>query len=69
MLNKLVKNHLKSMEHEIKLLESISHPGVIKYIESLQNNKIIYVVMEYFEGKQLFDMIIEKVEDTGKSIF
>lgn len=53
------------MQKEIKILESIQHPGVINYLESIQSDKIIYIVMEHFQGKPLFDMITEKVESTG----
>lgn len=53
------------MQKEIKILESIKHPGVINYLESIQSDKIIYIVMEHFKGKPLFDMITEKVESTG----
>lgn len=32
-------------------------------MESYENDKLIYIVMEHYEGKQLFDMIVDRVDD------
>lgn len=49
----------------MKQLEQLDHPNIVKYIESYENEKTMYIVMEYFDGKQLYDMITEKVENNG----
>jgi len=40
----------------------LDHPHIAKYIESYENEKTVYIVMEYFNGKQLYEIITEKVE-------
>jgi len=47
---------------EVKSLETLEHPNMWKYLESYETEKTIYIVMEYFKGTQLFDLIIQKVE-------
>lgn len=49
----------------MKQIEALDHPNVVKYIESYENEKTMYIVMEYFQGMQLFDMITDRVEKNG----
>lgn len=62
---KQIKSHYKKLIKEVKQLEALDHPNVSKYIESYENEKTIYIVMEFFEGKQLFDMITDRVSNRG----
>jgi len=39
-------------------LTSISHPCVISYYDVYENDSNIYLIMEYFKGKQLLDLMI-----------
>ncbi|CAI2365374.1 unnamed protein product [Moneuplotes crassus] len=50
---------------EVKILEKLDHPNMCTYIESYETEKTIYIVMEYFEGTQLFDLMIQRVESKG----
>jgi serine/threonine protein kinase len=50
---------------EVKQIEMLNHPNLANYIESYENERTIYIVMEYYQGKQLFDMITEKIEMNG----
>jgi len=36
----------------------IDHPTLLKYYELYENDLNFYLVMEYFEGQQLLDVII-----------
>ena len=38
----------------------MDHPYVTTYIESFQDEKYIYIIMEYCTGKELFEHILEK---------
>ena len=45
---------------EIAILHTLDHPSIVKYFETYDDNKFIYLVMEYIEGQQLFDKISQK---------
>lgn len=48
------------MELELQVLYKLDHPYVIQYIESFQDEKYIYIVMEFCEGKELLTILEEK---------
>ena len=41
------------MDFELKVLYKLDHPFVIDYIESFQDEKYTYIVMEFCSGKEL----------------
>ena len=45
---------------EIKILQSISHPNVIKLYEVIDTAQAIFMIMEYAAGGELFDYIVSK---------
>jgi len=52
---------LSTMEREVKLLQSLDHPYIVKLVESfVQPGVAMYLVMELVKGGDLFDSIIEK---------
>jgi len=42
---------------EIRILNKLDHPNIVKYFETYNDVKYIYLVMEYVKGKTLFDII------------
>jgi serine/threonine protein kinase len=50
--------------NEFKLTSTIIHPNIISSIDIFENNfkGEIYVVMDYIEGKELIDILNEKVK-------
>ena len=42
---------------EVTTLNDLDHPNIVKYFETYNDHKYIYLVMEYIKGKQLFDKI------------
>ena len=48
---------------EIKILKKIDHPNIIKYMETYENKKYMYIVMEYCPGGELFEVIANKAKD------
>ena len=48
---------------EIKVLERIDHHSIVKYIETFQDEKFFYVIMELCEGEELFQMISQRIQE------
>jgi len=53
---KLVDN-IDCIMEEVAILHTLDHPNIVKYFETYDDNKYIYLVMEYISGGQLFDKI------------
>lgn len=56
---KKIKN-MAQFRTEITILQTLDHPNVIKMYEYFEDNDQIYLVLEKWEGGELFDRIIEK---------
>lgn len=59
------KNKVKNpsrFKNEIDIMKELDHPNVIKLFETFEDARYVYLVMEYCEGGELFDKII----DAGK---
>jgi calcium-dependent protein kinase len=54
---KLTDEMLAKIKDEIKIVQILDHPNIVKYLETFENDKYIYLVMEYLEGGELFDRI------------
>jgi carbon catabolite-derepressing protein kinase len=46
-------------EQEIRLLEMLHHPNIVRIVEVIYDAQIIYVVMEYCEGGELFQYLVD----------
>ena len=55
------------VQREIKLLEDLNHPHVIKYFTSFEENGNFYIVIEYINGGSLEDLY-KDVRKEGKYI-
>ena len=71
---KLMESQLKkSLFKEIEILKTISHPNIIKLYDVLEDEKHIYLVMEYISGGSLQQHLRIKskklTEDDAKRIF
>ena len=54
--NKL-KRHIKVIREEVKILTKLDHPNIVKYYETYEDQKYMYLVMEHCSGGELFDKI------------
>lgn len=51
---------------EVAVLNKLDHPNIVKYIETYNDYKFIYLVMEYIKGKQLFKYLAEQTDHSEK---
>ena len=48
------------IKREIKILSMMDHPNIIKTYKISENEKNYYIIMEYCDGGELFNYIVEK---------
>jgi len=65
--NKL-KDNIASIMEEVAILNKLDHPNIVKYYETYDDAKYIYLVMEYISGMQLFDKITHQKNQTFDEI-
>jgi len=56
------KRYMKPIEiyqqrREIEVLKMCQHPNIVGLIDLFENSDYYYIVLEYMEGKDLFDYI------------
>jgi calcium-dependent protein kinase len=56
---KKIKNKSR-FEDEVKILQTLDHPNVLKLYEYFVDAKNVYLVTELCKGGELFDMIVEQ---------
>lgn len=67
-------NRQRSVRREIKLLQKMSHPNIVKIYEAFETDDNVYLVMEYVGGGSLHSYIREQhnrrlEENDAKRIF
>ena len=50
--------------NEIEILNTLDHPNIVKYYETYDDKKFIYLTMEFIKGKMMFDKITEAENQT-----
>ena len=50
-------------------MRKADHPNVIKLHQDIDTTKILYLILEYAAGGELFDKIVEETRFTGKRNF
>ena len=65
------KEDLVRIKREIKILLMMDHPNIIKTYKISENPKNFYIIMEYCNGGELFNYIVEKekLEENEASMF
>jgi calcium-dependent protein kinase len=56
---KLTEKAIAEIKDEIQILQTLDHPNIIRYLETFENEKFMYLVMEYCEGGELFDRLTQ----------
>jgi len=51
---------LESLKTEVSILQRVDHPNIVKYYETYDDTKNIYLVMEFCSGGELLDNITTK---------
>jgi len=51
------EEHKQRVKEEIGILQNLSNPHVIKFVEAFENNRELILVMEYLDGGELFERV------------
>ena len=57
---KIVSKKSQTSQNEIDILRKISHPNISNVFEIFEDSRKYYIMMEYLEGGELFDVIISQ---------
>ena len=55
----LSKEEIDSLHVEVSILQKVDHPSIVKYYETYEDEKFIYLVMELCPGGELIDKIVD----------
>ncbi len=53
----------EAVRDEINILQSVSHPNIIKIHKNYETDSTIFLVLELVEGGELFDFIVKRGEE------
>ena len=51
------KEDIGSINEEVTCLQQLDHPNIVRYYETYNDVDYIYMVMEYVNGDDLFDLM------------
>lgn len=57
---KLQPEDLASIQDEVDILRRVNHEGCVSLVEVFESPKVIYIVMDFLSGGELFERIVEK---------
>ena len=62
-LSKLNIKDLEKFRREIEILKKMDHPNIIKLYEVFESERSLYLIMEECKGGEIFDRIIEHIQN------
>jgi calcium-dependent protein kinase len=61
-----MKYDIELLKEEVAVLNKLDHPNIVKYYETYNDYKFIYLVMEYVKGKELFKYLAQQTDHSEK---
>lgn len=52
-----LRDAIDQIKEEITILSKVDHPNIVKYYETYDDPKYMYIVMEYCNGGELLDKL------------
>lgn len=62
--SKLSEEDIEALHMEVAILQKVDHPNIVKYYETYEDEKFIYLVMELCPGGEL----LEKLTDNKRKM-
>ena len=54
-ISKSSEKFVKTIYDELNILKSLDHPGIVKVFEYFQDDKNLYLILEYLKGGSIYD--------------
>lgn len=70
--NRLQREDELSLRIEVEVLMSLSHPNIVQALDFFEEDDFFYVVLEYLDGGELFERLMEKevfTESEARDLF
>lgn len=58
-IQKSAAGQVKKMMEEIEIISLLDHPNIVRLFESFQDRKSVFLIMEWCDGGELFERIVE----------
>jgi calcium-dependent protein kinase len=55
--SKLSEEDIEALHMEVAILQKVDHPNIVKYYETYEDEKFIYLVMELCPGGELLEKL------------
>ena len=55
--SKLDEEEIKNLKNEVRIMQQVDHPNIVKYYETYDDKKFIYLCMELCTGGELFQKV------------
>ena len=52
-----LKENICCVQEEVSILQQLDHPNIVRYYETYNDVKYVYMVMEYVDGISMFQKI------------
>lgn len=62
----MIDDEIADLKTEVQNLQKVDHPNIVKYYDTYEDMRHVYLVMEYCPGGELIDRIIKKGRFTEK---
>lgn len=56
----MTSNEMAQQHNEISVLKMCQHPNICRMVDNFENERSIYVVLEYLEGGDLYDFMLKR---------
>eukprot|EP00347_Sterkiella_histriomuscorum_P001554 403371590 len=66
-INNFKEHNKRSLQSEINLLKKLEHPNIVKYIDSIQTEQYLNIILEYVENGSL-DKLAQKFEKLPETL-
>lgn len=62
----MTEDELQNLYNELNILSIVDHPNIVRVHEYFENEGIAFIIMEFMEGGELFDRIVQYEHYTEK---
>lgn len=52
-----IREDMEMLMMEIEILNKLDHPNIVKYFETYNDNKFVYLVMQFVDGQTLLEKL------------